>query len=75
MRIRYHKSTVRMGFRVPDFSSGVLSVLSAPDDTLYKRYMRGSVAGDIRKNWKTVGNDIRAAIKEYRNVSKNGREK
>lgn len=63
-----------MEIRIPDFRSGVLSVLSAPDDTLYKRYMRGSVVGDIRKNWATVGNDIRVAIKQYRNASKNGRK-
>lgn len=61
--------------RIPDFRSGLQSVLSAPDDTLYEKYMRGSVASDIRKNWKTVGNDIRAAVKEYRNTSKNGRGK
>ena len=56
MRIRHYKSTARREIRIPDFRSGVLSVLSAPDDTLYKRYMRGSVVGDIRKNWATVGN-------------------
>lgn len=74
-RIKQYSTSNRMIDIMPDFISGISSLFSMPSNNLYREYMRGSVAGDMRKDWEAVGGDLRAAIKKCRKEVKNGRRK
>ena len=51
---------------IPDLTSGILSILTPADGRMYRNYMRGTVTGDMRRNWEAISNDFRIVTKKYR---------
>ena len=50
---------------VPSFRSGVESLVNIPGQIRVIRYLKGNNMDDLRRDWRTVGNDIKKAMKHY----------
>lgn len=49
----------------PNLRSGIISLLNVRGGMRFKRYIFDNDKETIRKDWETVGNDIRIALHRY----------
>lgn len=49
----------------PNLRSGIISLLNVRGGMRFKRYIFDNDRDTIRKDWETVGNDIRIALSIY----------
>lgn len=60
---------------LPNFMSGLSSLFILTDSCKFDDYMRGDTVDDWKRDWQTIGDDIREAMGNYKTTKEYGHGK